>query len=77
MICYCGAAEETEKHNHSLKREKTSVIKSGSSSTQIEETDHVILGEKASKQEEKRVENQGKILPTHDIICVLHICIPL
>ncbi|KAK6236574.1 hypothetical protein SCA6_011911 [Theobroma cacao] len=51
--------EETEKHKYSPKREKTGVVKSGSSSTQIEETNNVILGEKASEQEDKKVENQA------------------
>ncbi|XVF48868.1 hypothetical protein PTKIN_Ptkin03bG0223000 [Pterospermum kingtungense] len=50
--------EEAAKHKHSPKREKTDVIKSGSISTQIEETDNVILGQKTSEQEEKIVENR-------------------
>ena len=60
VICY-GGAEEAAKHKHSPKREKTGVITSGSSSTQIEETNNVILGEETSEQEEKIAENQGRI----------------
>ncbi|XVF35152.1 hypothetical protein REPUB_Repub18cG0120400 [Reevesia pubescens] len=51
--------EEAAKHKPNLEREKTGVIESGSSSTQIEETNNVILGEKTSEQEEKKVENQA------------------
>ncbi|XP_022732729.1 protein trichome birefringence-like 16 isoform X2 [Durio zibethinus] len=58
LICY-GGAEEAAKHKHSPKGEKTGVVKSGSISTQTEETKNVILGEKTSEQEEKRVANQA------------------
>ncbi|XP_022754786.1 protein trichome birefringence-like 16 isoform X2 [Durio zibethinus] len=51
--------EEATKHKHGPKREKTGVIKTGSSSTQIEETKNVILLEKTSEKEEKTVENQA------------------
>ncbi|KAE8718839.1 Protein trichome birefringence-like 16 [Hibiscus syriacus] len=51
--------EEATKHKGSPKREKTGSIKSGSTSTQIEETHNVILRGSTSEQEEKTMEHQA------------------
>ncbi|XVF88912.1 hypothetical protein PTKIN_Ptkin19aG0088900 [Pterospermum kingtungense] len=51
--------EEAANDKHSPKREETNVIERESSSTEIEESNNVILGEKTSEQEEKRVETQA------------------
>lgn len=72
----CGDADEAAKHKHSPQKEEINVIESESSSKEREESNNVILGEKNSEKEEKKVENQGTILSVHNMnySCFAHLC---